>query len=100
MGMGGAVVLFAIGAILKFATSAQVSGFDLQTIGVIIMVVSAIWFAIMMAVYLSRRRTSVVRDQVTTVDPGYREGVYRSDPTYRGQTRRTYEERSDYNEPL
>src|SRR5215470_17658116 len=101
MGMGGAVVLFAVGAILKFATSARVSGFDLPTIGVIIMVVSAIWFAIMVAIYFSRRRTSVIRNQqVTTGDPGYREDVYRSDPAYRGRARRTYEERTDYDEPI
>ena len=90
MGMGGAVVLFAVGAILKFATSARVSGIDLQEIGLIIMVVSAIWFAIMVAMYFSRRRTTVVRDQ--EVLPG--------DPAYRGRTRRVYEERSDYDNPI
>src|SRR5690348_11243761 len=70
MGLGGAVILFAVGAILRFATNAKVSGIDLQTIGVIIMVVSAIWFVAMLAMYFSRRRTTITQDRrVAASDP-------------------------------
>jgi Domain of unknown function (DUF6458) len=110
MGMGGAVVLFAVGAILKFATSAHVSGIDLQQIGVIIMLVSALWFAIMVAIYFSRRRSTVLREERVTGDPiyqGRQRRVYQersdydsSDPAYRAGQRRVYEERSDYDEPI
>jgi hypothetical protein len=109
--MGGAVVLFAVGAILKFATSAHVSGIDLQQIGVIIMLVSALWFAIMVAIYFSRRRSTVLREErVTPGDLAYQgrqRRVYQersdydsSDPAYRAGQRRVYEERSDYDEPI
>lgn len=42
MGIGTSIFLIAIGAILAFAVHASVSGIDLQTIGVILMVVGAI----------------------------------------------------------
>lgn len=42
MGLGTSIVLIAIGAILDFAISVQTSGFNLHTIGVILMVVGAI----------------------------------------------------------
>jgi len=97
MGMGGAVVLFAIGAILKFATNARVSGIDLQQVGVIIMVASAVWFVVMVAMYFSRRRTVVSRDryEAPTVPAGPGDPRY-DDPRYR----RTYQERSEYDEPM
>lgn len=39
MGIGTSIVIFAIGAILKFATTVHTSAFNLQTIGVILMAV-------------------------------------------------------------
>lgn len=42
MGIGISVFLIAVGAILAFAVDATVSGLDLDTIGVILMVVGAI----------------------------------------------------------
>ena len=97
MGMGGAIVLFAIGAILKFATNTQISGIDLQTVGVILMVVGAVWFVAMLVVYMGRRRTFVQDRQVVPppADPAY------GDPAYGGRTRRrSYEEQTRYDEPL
>ena len=103
MGMGGAIVLFAIGAILKFATNARVSGIDLPAVGVILMVVGAVWFVAMLVLYLGRRRTYVHDRQVspTPPDPAYGEGTY-GDPAYGGRPRRrgVYEERTRYDEPL
>jgi hypothetical protein len=42
MGIGVSLVLIAAGAILTWAVNASVSGIELQTIGVILMVVGAI----------------------------------------------------------
>lgn len=42
MGIGVSVFLIAVGAILTFAVHASVSGLDLSTIGVILMVVGGI----------------------------------------------------------
>jgi hypothetical protein len=60
MGIGAGVFLIAAGAILAFAVHAQVSGIDIQTIGVILMVVGALGVALDLAVFAPRRRT--VRD--------------------------------------
>jgi len=42
MGIGVSLILIAAGAILTWAVSAEVSGVDLQTVGVILMVVGII----------------------------------------------------------
>lgn len=42
MGIGISIFLIAVGAILKFAVSVSTSGVDLQTVGVILMVVGAV----------------------------------------------------------
>ncbi len=44
MGIATSIVVFAVGAILKFATTVHSSDFDIQTIGVILMVVGAVGF--------------------------------------------------------
>jgi hypothetical protein len=46
MGVGTSIVVFAIGAILRFATTVHSSNFNVHTIGVILMVVGAIGFVI------------------------------------------------------
>lgn len=72
MGVSTSMILFAIGAILKFAVTVQSSSFNIQTIGVILMVVGAIGFLVSLAFWgswggfggASRRRT-VYRDHAT-----------------------------------
>ena len=44
MGLATSLVLFAVGAILKFATTVHSSNFNIQTIGVILMVVGVVGF--------------------------------------------------------
>ncbi len=46
MGVGTSIVVFAIGAILRFATTVQSSTFNVHTIGVILMVVGAVGFVV------------------------------------------------------
>jgi len=51
MGIGISVFLLAVGAILTFAVNATVSGLDLATIGVILMVVGAIGLVTSMIIF-------------------------------------------------
>jgi hypothetical protein len=60
MGIGVAIFLVTIGAILKFAITVHVTGVDIQAIGMILMVVGGFWFIVTVA--LTRRR-SEPRDQ-------------------------------------
>ena len=67
MGIGVSILLVAIGAILAFAVSAEVSGVDIQVIGWILLVVGILGFLLSMIFwsswggpgYWSRRRTYV-----------------------------------------
>ncbi len=64
MGIGVAIFLIAVGAILTFAVESEVSGIDISTIGVILMVVGAIGLLLSMFVIESwRSRPGVVRDE-------------------------------------
>jgi hypothetical protein len=76
MGIGAGVFLIAAGAILAFAVHAQVSGIDIQTVGVILMVVGALGVALDLAVFAPRRRT------VTTGTPVNRTVVEERDVRY------------------
>ena len=61
MRIGGSLLLIAIGAILKFAVTADVSGVNVQTVGVILMVVGVIALVIT-AIWMSTRlRTDVIQ---------------------------------------
>ena len=42
MGIGTSLVIFAVGAIMRFAISATATGFSIHTIGVILMIVGAV----------------------------------------------------------
>lgn len=46
MGIGTSIVVFAVGAILKFATTVHSANFNIQTIGVILMIVGAVGFVV------------------------------------------------------
>ena len=67
MGIGVSLLLIALGAILAFAVSAEVSGIDIQVIGWILLVVGILGFLLSMIFwsswggpgYWSRRRTYV-----------------------------------------
>jgi hypothetical protein len=66
MGIGASVFLIAIGAILAFAVDVAVSGIDLSTVGVILMIVGAIGLVTSMLIFGGNnwgpRRTTVVED--------------------------------------
>ena len=69
MGIGVSILLVAIGAILAFAVSAEVSGVDIQVVGWILLVVGILGFLMSMIFWSSwggpgywsnRRRTTYV----------------------------------------
>lgn len=75
MGVATSIVIFAIGAILRFATSVQSSSFNIHTVGVILMIVGAVAFVVSLAFWaswggfgggVSRRRT-MYRDSTGNV---------------------------------
>lgn len=69
MGIGVSVFLLAVGAILAFAIEFSADGIDLNTVGVILMVVGAIGLlaSLMLASSLTGRRglgdTTIVREE-------------------------------------
>jgi uncharacterized membrane protein YfcA len=60
MRIGGSLFLIALGAILKFAITARVRGIDVHAVGVILMVVGVIAFAVTAMWMTTRRRTDVI----------------------------------------
>jgi hypothetical protein len=55
MSLGVSLFLVAVGAILHWAVTADVSGIDLQVVGTILMVVGVLGFLISLALYISAR---------------------------------------------
>jgi hypothetical protein len=73
MGISASLVLIAIGAILKWAVTATVSGVNLNTVGVILMIVGALGLLLSLIFWSSwggfgtrESRTTVVRDDPMT----------------------------------
>jgi hypothetical protein len=70
MGITTSIIVFAVGAILRFATSVQSTNFNVHTIGVILMIVGVVGFVISIVFWASwggfggshaSRRTTVYR---------------------------------------
>ena len=71
MGLGTSIFLIALGAILKFAVTTSVSGIELATVGVILMVVGIIGLCISLIILMQadRRGVPVARERVVERDP-------------------------------
>ncbi len=77
MGIGVSIFLIAVGAILAFAVNVSSGGIDVNTIGVILMVVGVIGLAVTMLIlnggtggwYGGPRRRTVVEDAYVDADP-------------------------------
>ncbi len=73
MGIGASLFLIAVGAILKWAVEWEVAGLDLETVGLILLIVGIVGLILSMLFWSSfapfRRRETVVRDD----RPAYRE---------------------------
>lgn len=59
MGIGAGSLLIAIGAVLAFAVNVSLSGIDIQTVGIIFMVVGVLSVAVDLAIFAPRRRATV-----------------------------------------
>jgi hypothetical protein len=71
MGIGTSIFLIAVGAILRFAVTASVSGIELQTVGTILMVVGVVGLLISLlylTIWADRRRGPVPGDPVGPAD--------------------------------
>lgn len=64
MGIGVSVFLLAVGAILTFAVEVEASGFNINTVGVILMIAGAIGLLLTMLVF--GRRDTTVGERVVT----------------------------------
>jgi predicted CDP-diglyceride synthetase/phosphatidate cytidylyltransferase len=78
MGLGGCIILIAVGAILTFATDWDMQGVNLDLVGVIFMIVGLIGVATFSSIARRRRvvvppATPVVDDTTRTRD-GYSDG--------------------------
>ena len=60
MSLGTSMFLIAVGAILKFAVTATVSGIELATVGVILMVVGIVGLVVSLLVLWRAQRATVV----------------------------------------
>jgi hypothetical protein len=83
VGIGTSIFLIAVGAILKYAVTADVSGIDLDVVGVILMVVGVIGLLLSllwMTIWADRRRHAVVADRAVVGEPVARERVVERDP--------------------
>ena len=70
MGIGTSVFLIAVGAILKFAVTDSISGIELATVGVILIIAGII--GLLVSLYyanMAGRRGAVVQDRVVERDP-------------------------------
>jgi len=64
MSIGVGLFLIAVGAILRFAVTASVAGIDLQTVGVILMVIGVAGLVITFVLMGQRRRARAPRPPV------------------------------------
>ena len=77
MGIGTSIFLIAIGAILRFAVTATVSGIELQTVGTILLVVGIVGLLISLlwtTLWADRSRPAAYDDR-TAVPPRDREVI-------------------------
>ncbi len=68
MRLGASLVLFAIGAVLKWGVTYHANGINLQVIGVILMVVGAVGFIATVLLLSMSRRTDVVHHNAAYVE--------------------------------
>lgn len=71
MSVAGAIILIAVGAILRYAVSDSISGVDLQTIGLILMIAGAAGFVLTLMLEFggrSRRTERVVEREGRPVE--------------------------------
>lgn len=71
MPFGSSIFLIAVGAILRYAVTATVSGISLQTVGLILMIagIAGLVLSVLYTLAWSPRRGRVVRDRAVEREP-------------------------------
>jgi hypothetical protein len=69
MTIGGSIFLIALGAILKYAVDVTVSGIEIQTIGLILMIAGVVGLVIGLFLLTQTRRTVAYDDRVVDDRP-------------------------------
>jgi hypothetical protein len=69
MGIGTSLFLIAVGAILKFAVTDEISGIDLTTVGLILMIVGILGLVLSLILMLAPRRSETVVTRDRSMDP-------------------------------
>ena len=64
MGIGGSIFLIALGAIITFATNVDVSGVNLDVVGIILMVAGALGLLFTTLIWGPRNRVATTREDV------------------------------------
>jgi len=82
MGIGVGLFLIAVGAVLTWAVNATVSGVDINTVGVILMIVGAVGLMLDLIIFAPRRSRS--RTMTSGMPPAGAPGgtVYQEHDTY------------------
>jgi hypothetical protein len=95
MGLGTSIFLIAVGAILRFAVNVTTKGFNIQTVGLILMIVGGVGLLLWLlwiTVWADHRNRTVVADDRALPPDRYRDPAYRDpahrDPAYRDPTYR------------
>jgi beta-lactamase regulating signal transducer with metallopeptidase domain len=78
MGIGVGIFLAAVGAILTFAVSVTATGFNIHTIGIILMIVGIAGILLDLVLFMPRRRRTTVVTDNRVADPA----VTRTTQTY------------------
>jgi len=68
MPLGTSIFLIAVGAILRYAVTATVSGISITTVGLILMIVGALGLVLSLF-YMVSARSRVVRERIVERDP-------------------------------
>jgi hypothetical protein len=68
--LGTSLFLIAVGAILTFAVNASISGLDIATVGIILMIIGVVGLLISLFYWMPRRR-AVVDDRPVARDRYY-----------------------------
>jgi len=73
MTLGTSLVLIAVGAVLRFAVNVSTSGFNIHTIGVILMIVGGVGFilSLLWVTMWADRRNRVAHERVVYDDRDY-----------------------------
>lgn len=78
MGVIASLIIFAAGAIMRFAVTATSTDFNVRTVGVILMIVGAVGFVVSLVAWgtwggfggMRRERRVVRREPISQVPPG------------------------------